>query len=306
MLGRRAMSALQDFDEGDEAPMSFSPTEDQRQFQQLARTFAQDVMIPRAAEHDLTMKFPERVFEQAWELGLVNAHIPAEYGGMGLHTLDGVIIAEELAYGCSGMSTAIEANTLAEMPVILAGNDEQKKKYLGRMTEAPLKAAYCVSEAGAGSDVAAITTRAEQKGDEWVINGAKMWITNGGVADWYFVLAVTDKDASAGRRMTGFIVDANSPGVSVGEKLVNMGQRCSDTRPVFFEDVVVPKENVLAGVGAGFKIAMGVLPLPSSLERRILRLLGLVSRCIMCYCPVPSAPDVCSTLSGAAPLSLAP
>jgi acyl-CoA dehydrogenase len=174
--------------------------------------------------------------------------------------MEGVVIAEELAYGCSGMSTAVEANTLAQMPLILAANETIKKKYLGRMTEAPLKCAYCVSEPGAGSDVAAITTRAVKKGSDYVLNGAKLWITNGGVAQeggWYFVLAVTDVDAKVGKRMTGFVLDANTPGITVGDKLINMGQRCSDTRPIFFEDVVVPEANIIGSVGNGFKVAMG-------------------------------------------------
>ena len=184
------------------------------------------------------------------------------YGGLGLHTIEACVINEELAYGCSGCVTAIEANSLAQMPVILAGSDAIKKKYLGRMTEAPLKCAYGVSEAGAGSDVAAIRTKAEKKGDKYIINGSKLWITNGGVAKegdggWYFVLAVTDPTQSPGKRMTGFVVDANTPGISVGEKLVNMGQRCSDTRPLFFDNVVVPAENILGVEGNGFKVAMG-------------------------------------------------
>ena len=246
--------------------LSFELTEEQRAFQLAARQFSEDVIIPAAAELDRTMKFPHEIFDQAWELGLVNAHIPEAYGGLGLHTIEACVINEELAYGCSGVSTAIEANSLAEMPVILAGSDAIKKKYLGRMSEAPIKCAYGVSEAGAGSDVAAIKTRAEKKGDHFVINGSKLWITNGGVArddggrtegGWYFVLAVTDPEASPGKRMTGFVVDADSPGITVGEKLVNMGQRCSDTRPLFFDNVVVPEENVLGAVGAGFKVAMG-------------------------------------------------
>jgi len=124
------------------------------------------------------MKYPEPIFNKAWELGLVNTHVPQEYGGLGLHCLDGVVIQEELAYACTGMQTAIEANSLAEMPVIVAGNDAQKKKYLGRMTEAPLQAAYGVTEPGAGSDVAGIKTTAVKKGDGYVLNGSKMWITN--------------------------------------------------------------------------------------------------------------------------------
>ncbi|XP_014817724.1 PREDICTED: medium-chain specific acyl-CoA dehydrogenase, mitochondrial-like [Calidris pugnax] len=145
------------------------------------------------------------------------------------------------------------------MPVIIAGNEQQQKKYLGRMTEEPMMCAYCVTEPGAGSDVAGIKTKAERKGDEYVINGQKMWITNGGKANWYFLLARTDPDPKtpASKAFTGFIVEADSPGIQVGRKELNMGQRCSDTRGILFEDVRVPKENVLLGEGAGFKIAMG-------------------------------------------------
>ena len=149
------------------------------------------------------------------------------------------------------------------MPVIVAGNEQQKQKYLSRFFEPgrdkPLMCAYCVTEPGAGSDVAGIRTRAEKKGDEYILNGQKMWITNGGVADWYFVLARTNPDpkCSPGKAFTGFIVDADSPGVTKGRKEINMGQRASDTRGITFEDVRVPKENVLAAEGDGFKIAMG-------------------------------------------------
>jgi acyl-CoA dehydrogenase len=237
-------------------------TEEQRQFQDLARTFAREEMMPLSAKYDKSGEFPQEVFEKAWNLGLVNTHIPQEQGGMGMHCLDGVIISEEFAYACTGMSTAIEANLLAAMPVMIGGSKEQKDKYLGRLIDAPIQAAYGVSEPGAGSDVAAIQTRAERKGkDEWVINGSKTWITNGGRAQesggWYFVLAVTDATAKAGQRMTGFVVDADTPGIEVGAKLKNMGQKCSDTRPIYFEDVVVKDENVLGEVGAGFKLAMG-------------------------------------------------
>jgi len=189
----------------------------------------------------------------------MNLHIPQEYGGMGLGTLDGCLITEKMAYGCTGIMTAIEANGLGSMPIMIAGNHEQKKKYLTRLIEEPLMCAYGVTEPGAGSDVSGVKTKAVKKGDDWVINGQKMWITNGGVANFYFVLARTDPDpkASAGRAFTGFIVDADTPGVTPGRKEKNMGQRASDTRGITFEDVVVPKENVLIGEGAGFKVAMG-------------------------------------------------
>jgi acyl-CoA dehydrogenase len=235
---------------------NFELSEDQKKYQTLARDFARDVMIPKAAHYDKTMEYPQDIFAKAWELGLVNCHIPEAYGGMGLHTMDGCIISEELAYACTGMQTAMEANSLASMPVILAGNEEQKKKYLGRLTEAPLQAAYGVTEPGAGSDVANIKTTAVKKGNEYVLNGSKMWITNGGRANWYFVLAKTNP-AAGHKGMTGFIVDGNSKGLTIGRKEINLGQRCSDTRGLTFEDVVVPEANRLGKEGDGFKIAMG-------------------------------------------------
>ncbi|KAI9033815.1 acyl-CoA dehydrogenase/oxidase [Phycomyces nitens] len=237
--------------------MSFGLSEEQKSIQELARKFTLDEIIPVAAEHDLTGKYPVDIIKKAWELGLVNTHVESKYGGMELGVMDSAIISEELAFGCSGIQTAIEANNLAEAPLVVAGNDFQKKKYLGRMTEAPLMASYGVTEPGAGSDVAGLRTSAVKKGDSWVLNGQKMWITNSGYANWFFVLARTDADASTGKAFTGFIVDADTPGIQVGRKEINMGQRASDTRGVTFEDVVVPQENVLGSPGQGFKIAMG-------------------------------------------------
>lgn len=236
--------------------MSFELTEMQQEFQGLARDFSRNEIAPVAAEYDRTAKYPMEVIKKAWEVGLMNTHIPEEYGGLGLHCMDGSVIAEEMAWGCTGIGTALEANGLAEAPVIVAGNDFQKKKYLGRMTEEPLLAAYAVTEPGAGSDVAAARTTAVKRGDTWVINGEKMWITNGSVANWYFVLAKTDPDKGTGSAFTGFIVDADSPGITVAKKEMNMGQRCSDTRGITFENVEVPDENRLGEVGYGFKIAM--------------------------------------------------
>lgn len=238
---------------------SFEFTEQQKEFQQLARKFAREEIVPVAPLYDKSGEYPFPIIKQAWELGLMNGHIPEDCGGMGLGIFDACLITEELAFGCTGVQTAIEANSLGQMPVIIAGNDAQKKKYLGRMTEEPLMCAYCVTEPGAGSDVAGIKTRAVKMGDEYVVNGQKMWITNGGKANWYFLLARTDPDpkSSAGKAFTGFILEADTPGVQVGRKEMNMGQRCSDTRGITFEDVRIPKENVLIGEGAGFKIAMG-------------------------------------------------
>lgn len=239
--------------------VSFALSEEQLEIQELARKFSREEVLPKVAEYDHTMEYPWDLLKQAWEIGLMNPHIPDEYGGLGLGTFEGCIITEELAYACTGVQTAIEANNLGQMPVIIAGNDAQKKKYLGRMTEEHLMCAYGVTEPGAGSDVSGVRTRAEKKGDSYIINGQKMWITNGGKANWYFVLARTSSDPKcpASKAFTGFIVDADIPGVIPGRKEINMGQRCSDTRGITFEDVVVPKENVLIGEGAGFKIAMG-------------------------------------------------
>uniref|UniRef100_A0A8C9JNC4 Medium-chain specific acyl-CoA dehydrogenase, mitochondrial n=1 Tax=Panthera tigris altaica TaxID=74533 RepID=A0A8C9JNC4_PANTA len=257
---------------------NFELTEQQKEFQATARKFAREEIIPVAAEYDKTGEYPVPLIKKAWELGLMNTHIPGScgkhfsffklvstitlslnVGGLGLGIFDACLITEELAYGCTGVQTCIEANSLGQMPVIIAGNDQQQKKYLGRMTEEPMMCAYCVTEPGAGSDVAGIKTKAEKKGDEYIINGQKMWITNGGKANWYFLLARSDPDpkAPAGKAFTGFIVEADTPGVQIGRKELNMGQRCSDTRGIVFEDVKVPKENVLIGEGAGFKIAMG-------------------------------------------------
>jgi acyl-CoA dehydrogenase len=235
--------------------IDFSLTEEQQALQELARKFAREEMAPRAAHHDETGEFPREVAKKAWELGLMNTHVPPAYGGLGLGTLDGCIITEELAWGCTGIATAMEANALAAAPVIVAGSDEQKKEFLGRLTSEPLFAAYAVTEPGAGSDVAGIRTKARKVGDDYVIDGSKAWITNGGVANWYFVLAYTDQEKKH-KGMSGFIVPADSPGITVGKKEWNLGQRASDTRGLTFEDVKVPAKYLLGKEGDGFRIAM--------------------------------------------------
>ncbi|XP_031462895.1 medium-chain specific acyl-CoA dehydrogenase, mitochondrial [Phasianus colchicus] len=238
---------------------SFELSPQQKEFQATARRFALEEIIPVAAQYDRTGEYPMPLIKRAWELGLINTHIPESCGGLGLGCFEACLITEELAYGCTGVQTAMEANSLGQMPLIIAGNEQQQRKYLGRMVEEPIMCAYCVTEPGAGSDVAGIKTKAERKGDEYIVNGQKMWITNGGKASWYFLLARTDPDLSApaSKAFTGFVVDADSPGIHVGRKELNMGQRCSDTRGIVFEDVRIPKENVLLAEGAGFKIAMG-------------------------------------------------
>lgn len=235
--------------------IDFSLTEEQVQLQELARKFAKEEILPKAAYHDQTGEFPREIVRKAWEIGLMNTHVPVEYGGAGLGVLDGCLITEEFSYGCTGIATAMEANGLAAAPVIVAGNEEQKKEFLGRLTREFLFAAYCVTEPGAGSDVAGIRTLAKRVGDDYVINGEKMWITNASVANWYFLLAYTDPSAKH-RGMSGFLVPRDTPGVTVGKKEKNLGQRASDTRGITFEDVKVPVKYLLGKEGDGFKIAM--------------------------------------------------
>lgn len=237
--------------------LDFSLSEDQRQIQDLARNFARTKILPAAAELDRTMEFPKSLIAEAHSLGLMNVHIPEEFGGLGLNLLDDTLISEELAYGCCGVFTCMGANTLAQMPLILGGSTELKKKYLTKCLDEPISVAYCVTEPGCGSDVASLKTRAEKKGAKWILNGSKMWISNAGHAEWFFVLARTNPNEKTGKAFTGFIVEKKWAGVHVGKKEINMGQRCADTRAVTFENVEVPEENVIGTEGIGFKLAMG-------------------------------------------------
>jgi len=235
--------------------IGFGLTEEQEQLRDLAHTFAEREIRPVAEHHDRTMEYPWEVIRKAHAIGLLNTHIPERFGGPALGCLDAAIISEELAWGCTGIGTALEANGLALEPVIAGGTDALLARYVEPMTREPKMAAYAVTEPGAGSDVAALRTVAVKKGDRYVMNGSKMWITNGGVADWYFVLAYTDRDA-AYKGMTAFVVERGFPGVEVGKKEVNLGQRCSDTRGLTFTDVEVPEENVVGEVGEGWLLAM--------------------------------------------------
>jgi acyl-CoA dehydrogenase len=230
-------------------------SDEQKALIELAKSFGEKEMAPVAAHYDQTMEYPMPVIKKAHEVGLMNTHIAQEYGGLGLGVLDGCLIAEELASYCSGIYTALEANGLAQAPLIVAGSDAQKKQFLEPMTQAPQLAAYGVTEPAAGSDVQGIKTKAVKKGNDYIINGSKMWITNASVAEWFFVLAYTDPAAGV-KGMTGFVVPAKTPGIEVGKKEKNLGQRCSDTRGISFTEVVVPEKYRLGAEGEGFKIAM--------------------------------------------------
>ncbi|HNF16979.1 MAG TPA: acyl-CoA dehydrogenase family protein [Leptospiraceae bacterium] len=236
--------------------VDFSLTDEQKALRQLARDFAKNEIAPHAARLDETGEYPMDILKKAWEVGLMNLHIKPEYGGSGMNDFEEMLTAEELNYACSGVATAILANNLALAPVLLGADEYVMKKFIEPITQEFTLCAYAVTEPGAGSDVAGIRTTAVRVGDEYVINGSKQWITNAGVSDWMFVLTKTDP--SLGHKgMTGFIIDSKSPGVIIGKKEKNMGQRCSDTRSVTFEDVKVPKNQMIGKEGDGFKIAMG-------------------------------------------------
>ncbi len=230
--------------------IDFELTSEQKALQKLARDFAQTEIAPHAAELDRTGEYPMDICQKAFELKLMNNHIPAGYGGMGRSAVDEAIIAEEISAVCSGVGVAMEANGLAQAPVIIAGNDYHKKTFLTPMTQKLMFAAYAVTEPEAGSDVARVKTQAVKKGNKYIINGVKWWITNGGVASWYFVLTKTEKGPTA------FLVWANTPGITRGVKELNMGQRCSNTVRVQFEDVEVPEENLIGEEGQGFQVCM--------------------------------------------------
>jgi acyl-CoA dehydrogenase len=235
--------------------LEFSLTEEQKGLVDAARRFTRERIIPVAAECDREGRFPKDVFEAAHALGLVNATVASEYGGSGLGELDNALIAEQLAYGCTGIQTSMLANTLALTPIKLAGNEEQKKKYLGMLTAEPLFASYCTTEPSGGSDVAGLKTTFKAHGDDYVLNGEKCWITNASFASFYVVFATSDP-AKRHKGIAAFIVDRDSPGLRVGKHEDKLGQRASDTAAVHFEEVKVPKANLLAPEGEGFRLAM--------------------------------------------------
>jgi len=236
----------------------FKLSEEQEMLVKMAREFTADNITPVAAEYDEEAKFPEDIFHKARELGIVNMGIPEEFGGVGATVFEECLVAEEIAYGCTGISTSITTNALGMLPILVAGNDEQKAYWLGeRLAEQGQFVSYGVTEANAGSNVVGIQTRAEKKGDKWVINGSKTFITNASHAHFFTIFAKTDPEAGH-RGMTCFIVDRDMPGVSVGKKFDKLGQRASDTAEIVFENVEVPEENIVGEIGKGFYIAMQV------------------------------------------------
>jgi acyl-CoA dehydrogenase len=235
--------------------LDFNLSEEQAALAETARRFAKERMIPVAAAADRDAKFPRDVFEEAWKLGLINSTVPPEYGGAGLGELDNATLTEQLAYGCTGIQTSMLANTLAATPILLAGSDAQKRKYLGMLTSEPRFASYCTTEPSGGSDVAALKTQFSKVGSDYVLHGEKCWITNASLASFYVVFATSDPNKKH-KGIAAFIVDRDTPGLAVGKHEDKMGQRASDTAAVHFEQVKVSGANLLAPEGEGFKLAM--------------------------------------------------
>jgi acyl-CoA dehydrogenase len=237
--------------------VDFTLTDEQKALREMAHDFAEKEMRPVAWEYDKDGTWPEEILKKAWELGLMNSHIPEEYGGPGASYFDGTLIEEELGWGCSGIGTSIACNGLATAPLMIGGSEELKKEYLSRLVEEPRLASFCLTEPDAGSDVSGMKTTAVKQGDKWVINGSKCFITNGGYADWYTVYAKTDKEAGH-RGISAFIVPREA-GVIVDKKEDKMGQRASNTATISFSDVEIPAENLIGEENKGFKLAMMTL-----------------------------------------------
>ncbi len=238
--------------------VSFALTDEQRELRSLARSFAEKEIRPKAAEYDESQTHPVDIIAKAHAVGLMNLHVPESLGGPELSCFDGMLVGEELNFGCSGIGTAIGANGLAAGPILIAGSEEQRREWLAPLLEAPILGCFGLTEPGAGSDVAAIQTTAVRRGDEYVINGSKMFISNAGHASWMVCFVSTDR-AKGHRGLTTLVVPMDAPGVTIEKHLDKMGQRSTDTSAVALADVVVPVGNRLGAEGEGFKIAMQTL-----------------------------------------------
>ena len=241
--------------------MDFALNEEQLELQEMVREFVEKEITPYAAEMDEQNHWRDGLMEKANEMGLLNVIVPEELDGPGLDSVAIATIYEELGKGCAGVATSLAANSLATVPVLLAGTDEQKKMYCDVLNNGGL-AAFALTEPGAGTDAQGQQTKAVLDGDEWVLNGSKCFITNGKEADVYVIFAVTGKVEKRGRVMkeiSAFIVEKGTPGFTFGTKENKMGICASSTYELIFTDCRIPKENLLGAQGKGFNIAMHTL-----------------------------------------------
>ncbi len=238
--------------------MQFELSDEQMALQQAARRFARDEIAPVAAKYDQSGEFPRKIIQMAWDLGFSSTAIPSEYGGLGLSSLDSCVVTEEIAWACAGFGTSIMCNDLGLTPILIAGSDEQKQEWLTHCASEFSLISFCLSEPAAGSDVAGLQLLAKKDGADYVLDGTKCWISNGGEADLYTVFATLDR-SSRHEGICAFIVPADLPGISLGKKEDKLGQRASDTRTIHFDGVRVPANQRLGAEGEGFKIAMRTL-----------------------------------------------
>jgi acyl-CoA dehydrogenase len=238
--------------------IGFDLTAEQKALQEKARRFAKEIIFPVAAKHDREGTFPLDIMEKAYAEGFLTPLVPKEYGGGGLGVLDVCLTSEELAAADMGIFVSIFVSTLALYPIIRFGTEDQKKRFLKPFCEKFTLGSYCLSEYHVGSDPASMETTATLDGDHYVLNGTKMWITNGGYANLYLVFASVDRQKKH-KGIISLIVPATFPGIRHGEPIDKMGQRASNTTAVTFKNARVPKENLLAGEGEGFKKAMVAL-----------------------------------------------
>lgn len=223
----------------------------------MARDFAEKEIMPVAAEYDEQEKFPFAVLQKMWETGLVNYSVPEELGGAGLDTFTSCLVTEELGRACAGIATTASANSLAFYPILLAGTEEQQKRLLPPITTQGKFASFCLTEPNAGSDAASVATTAKTVDGGYELNGSKCFITNGDVADLFVVFATVDRSKGL-KGLTAFAVP-KTEGISTGKKEIKLGIRASSTVVVNFDNVFVPKENVLGAEGQGFRVAMQTL-----------------------------------------------
>lgn len=235
--------------------MDYFLSEDQKSIQSLSRKIAEEKIVPIRAELDETGEFPWAIMKNCAETGLFGVSIPEEYGGMGGGSFENCIVVEELSKACLGVSVSYAASLLGAYPILLGASEEQKKKYLTQIASGSKLAAFGLTEANAGSDAQGIRTEAKKDGNHYILNGTKQWITNGGEADIYTVIAMTDR-SRGGRGATAFILEKGMEGFTFGKKENKLGIRASATRELVFQDCKVPKENVIGREGLGFILTM--------------------------------------------------
>ncbi|KWT76833.1 MAG: acyl-CoA dehydrogenase family protein [Nitrospirota bacterium] len=238
--------------------MDYFLNEEQQMIRDTARQIAQEKIIPVRAELDEKELFPTEIIKVLAQSDMFGLFIPEQYGGLGRGALELCLAVEELSRACLGVSTSYAANALGTYPILLFGTDEQKKKFLPDIASGKKLVAFGLTEANAGSDAAGIQTTATKSGTEYILNGTKQWITNGGEADIYTVIAMTDKSRGA-RGASALIVEKGTPGFTFGKKEKKMGIRASTTCELVFDDCHIPKDNILGRDGMGFIVAMKTL-----------------------------------------------